>query len=162
MRRGMTLVELLVVLGLIGLLLGMGVPAVSGLAQRTRFNAATRQLRGLLGLARSMAISTQEPHALRVDPERGDVTVVNVTTGAALEKRLRLPPAITVRVERGNEPSAELEIIFQPNGSLSGRSAQLVVADTARSLVLAVGGLTGTVSQQRVAPGAGNGPPDSP
>ena len=51
----MTLVELLVVLGIIGLILGISVPGLSAYANQARLKAATRNVVGLLSLARSLA-----------------------------------------------------------------------------------------------------------
>ena len=58
MRReaGLTLVELLVTIAVLGLLLGVGVPAFGSLAQDSRLTAATNRLVAALHLARSEAV----------------------------------------------------------------------------------------------------------
>ena len=159
--RGFTLIELLIVLGIIGLLLGISVPALSGLSQRTRLKTTTRQLLGLLTLARSLAISSHEPHAVKVDAARGVVTVENLTTRQALEQRLGIPPSITIQVQQGGEPAPKPEVVFQPTGSLIGRSLEVVVADRTRSQALSVSAITGAVLVRQAAPEAQEDPEGS-
>ena len=76
----MTLVELLVVLGIIGLIVGMGLPSFTHYAQHLRLNAAVRQVVGLVSLARSAAISSHEEHAVTVDAEHRELRIVKVRT----------------------------------------------------------------------------------
>ncbi len=148
-RGGFTLVELLVVLGIIGLLLGIGVPSMAAFSQRARMQATTRQLIGLLTLARSMAISSHEPHAVRFDAAAREVTVINVTSEEALEQRLHLPPAMTIELEQPGAQAPPTEVVFQPSGSLIGRSVQVRVADRGRSQVIVVSAITGAVRLER-------------
>ena len=142
----MTLVELLVVLGIIGLIVGMSVPALIGYAKHTRLKTATRQIIGLLALARSTAISSHEEHAVVIDRQRGELSVVNLTSGEALERVIRLPKAVTLEVEVGGESSQETQLVFQPTGGLSGRTVSLVVADQDRRDTITVTSVTGAVS----------------
>ena len=67
----MTLVEMLVVLAIIGMLFGMGLPAITRYTRQMRLKATTRQLVGLISLARSTAISAHEDHAVVIDQGAG-------------------------------------------------------------------------------------------
>lgn len=144
----MTLVELLVVLGIIGLIVGMSVPALTGYAKHARLKTTTRQLMGLLALARSMAISAHENHAVVIDRQEGEVRVVNLASGEPLERVIRLPKAVTLDVQIGGESSQETQLVFRPTGGLTGRTVSLVLADRDRSDTITVTSVTGAVSLQ--------------
>ena len=55
--RGFTLVECLTVMLIIGILFGLGLPALRDFSARTRADSAMFQVRALLGLARQSAIT---------------------------------------------------------------------------------------------------------
>lgn len=59
--RAFTLLELLIVIGLIGLLTFVAVPAFKGFGQANTLAAAQRQLQDDLGLARQLAIKNRAP-----------------------------------------------------------------------------------------------------
>ena len=145
---GMTLVELLVVLGIIGLILGISMPALSRQTKEMRLKATTRQVVGLVSLARSLAISSHEEHAVVVDPERKEVGVVNTVSGEKLDQVVRLPPSVTLELQIGGEVSSERQLVFRPTGSLVGRSVTLILADRDKQETVTVTGTTGFVSVQ--------------
>lgn len=147
-RRAITLVELLVVLAIVGLIIGMSVPAFSSYSQKLRLNTTARQAVGLLALARSMAISSHAEHAVEVDADAGEIRVVNQASGEALEKVVRLPKAVTVTLAIGGETAAESRIVFRPNGGLGGRSVSMTLADARDERTITVTGTTGAVSLQ--------------
>ena len=146
--RGMTLVELLVVLGIIGMILAISVPGLAGYAKNLRLKTATRQIVGLISLARSLAISSREDHAVIVDPAQQRVTIVNQVSGDTLEQMVRLPSSVTVEMEVGGEPAAEAALVFRPTGSLNGRTVSLTLADRDKRHTITVTGITGSVSVQ--------------
>ena len=142
----MTLVEIMVVLGVIGLLLAISVPALTRYSQQVRLKSAIQQIVGLVSLARSMAISAHAEHALVIDAERGELRVVNVESGEALDKVAHLPSFVTLAVEVGGEPAVESRVVFRPTGSLTGRTMSLVVGDRHTQRTITVTGPTGAVS----------------
>jgi Tfp pilus assembly protein FimT len=145
----MTLIELLVILGVIGLILGISVPGLAGYAKRMRLSAVARQAVGLVSLARSLAVSSHADHAVVLDEERAELRVVNAVTGQAHERSVRLPASVTAQVRVGGEAAEEPEVVFRPTGSLSGgRSVSLVLADRDRRHTVTVNGITGSVSLQ--------------
>ena len=136
------------VLGIIGLIVGITVPSLLGAAKRLRLKTATRETIGLIHLARSLAISTHADYAVVVDADHGEIRVVNVGTGTALEKAVHLPSTVTAEVQVGGSPAAEPELVFRPSGSLSGRTMAVVLADKDRQQTITVTGPTGTVAVQ--------------
>jgi prepilin-type N-terminal cleavage/methylation domain-containing protein len=143
---GVTLVELLVVIGIIGVLLATGVPALTQYAGRLRLKTALRQVTGMASYARSLAISTREEHALVLDREVGRLSMLNVASGESLEKVVRLPQSVTVTLTVGGQPAADSRVVFRPTGSLAGRTATLVLADKERTYTVTITGTTGSVS----------------
>ena len=63
-KRGVTALELMVVLAVLAVLLALALPAWQDLAARQRRNAMAEQLNGHLALARSAAISKGRPVAV--------------------------------------------------------------------------------------------------
>jgi prepilin-type N-terminal cleavage/methylation domain-containing protein len=78
-KRAFSLIELLVVIGIIGLLASVGLPALRGLTGSTDINSATRQLLDDLGYARLQAISRRTTvYMVFVSPKiLTDPTVLN-------------------------------------------------------------------------------------
>lgn len=144
-RRGMTLVELLVVIGIIGVILSMGIPALTHYAQQVRLKAATQQLLGLVSLARSSAISARQEYALVVDPLERQVKVMEVESGEVLEQMVQLPSTVTLEIWVGDASSSETQFIFRPTGSLKGRSFSLILSHRERSFKITVTAATGAV-----------------
>lgn len=56
--HGFTLIEMLVALGLIGLVLGLGLPRFGGFVERARLNGAARSVAQDMFWARSVAVKT--------------------------------------------------------------------------------------------------------
>ena len=144
----MTLIELLVVIGIIGMILATGVPALTGYAKQVRLKTTTRQLVGLVSLARSLAISTRTEHAVVLDEEEKEVRVVNQASGEALEQVVRLPTSVSIEMEVAGEPSELSQFAFRPSGALTGRSVSLVLADGQKQQTVVVTGATGAVAVQ--------------
>lgn len=59
-RRGFTLVELLVVIAIMGIMLGLLLPAFTGLGRGANMRSAVMQLRSTMALARQWAITHRE------------------------------------------------------------------------------------------------------
>ena len=144
----MTLIELLVVMGVIGLLVSITLPTMSGYVQRVRLKAATRQVVGLVSLARSYAISSGADHVVVIDEERKELRVVNQASGETLEHVVHLPSSVSVALEQGGEPAAQAQFVFRPTGALEGRTVSLVLEDHDRRHTVTVMGTTGAVSVQ--------------
>jgi len=144
--RAVTLTELLVVLAIMGILIGVGAPALRGYAASWRLKATTRELVGLLSLARSSAISAQEAHAVEVDPAGAQVRIVNVASGDALDQRLRIPAGVTIEARIGQEPAPEPKVVFRPSGGVDGRTTAFILSSRGREQTVTVMGTTGAIS----------------
>ncbi|MBI2885457.1 MAG: GspH/FimT family pseudopilin [Candidatus Omnitrophica bacterium] len=146
MSRGFTLVELLVVIGVIGILLATSVPALSSYTTQVRLKTATREIVGLLLLARSLAISHHAVQTVLVDTERGELSL-DPATGDLASRRVRLPPAIEIDVT-GADGAESSQVTFQPSGALAGRSVSVTLSNGKRTHTIVVTGPTGAVLVQ--------------
>ncbi len=145
-RPGITLVELIVVLAIIAIIVGMSVPALMGYSQQLRLKTTTREAMGLVSLARSLAISSHEERAVRVDEERRQIQIVNLTSGEPMEQVVRIPRSVTVSVEEGGKLSEPMQFVFRPTGSLTGRTVSLVLADQHKQHTIVITAATGAVT----------------
>lgn len=68
MRRGLTLLELTLVLALLSVLLAIAVPSAARMLDRAAVSAAVLVLSGAFMEARDIAIATQRPVAVRLGP----------------------------------------------------------------------------------------------
>jgi len=84
-RRGFTLTEILIVIGLIVLVISLAVPAFNAMTGGRSIDAASNQLSAMLGRARMEAIGLQEPRGLLFyrDPATQRVAARLVRTGDA-------------------------------------------------------------------------------
>ena len=145
---GFTLVELLVVIGLIGLILATSMPALTHQADNMRLQATTREVVGLVSLARSLAISAHDAHAVVVDPAQRQLTIVNQVSGEVLEHVVRYPSSLTVELQVGGQPAQGTPLAFQPSGALAGQSVTLVLAGREKRRTITVTGVTGAILVQ--------------
>lgn len=145
---GITLIELLVVMSVIGLLAGLGVPAMSSYSRSIKLKATTRKVVRLLSYARSMALSAHEVHSVQIDSDSHEMYVMNLASGDTLEKKIRLPSSVNIDVSIGGNPVQELQINFRPTGSLTGRTTTIALSNQSKTYEIVVTGATGAVIVQ--------------
>ncbi len=144
----MTLVELLVVMAIIGLIVGISLPALTSYTKQVRLKTATRQVMSLVSLARSVAISSHQGHAVVFDADHQAFQIVNVVSGEALEHVVHLPASMKVEVEMGGQPAPQAQLVFRATGSLTGRTSSIILEDNHKQRTITVTGPTGAISLQ--------------
>jgi len=153
-RQGFTVVELMVVLGIVSALVLVGAPFMSDIAADTRLKSATRSIAGAVSYARAQAIRTRTNHVVMFGTTPGG----NPLPSAALvladtDGDGEIDPGETVRLmpeDAGNE--------FQgiPGTSRYGKTSAVgAPADDPDPLGLFAGGASLAISSFR-GPGGNN------
>lgn len=147
---GFTLVELMIVLAVVSLLLGLGVPAFQRLQESTRIQAQVRQLMSDIILTRSEAIKRNvqvvmcpSPGYLGTTPECSGVYAEGwlIFEDANRDRRLdgteeiirtanRLPEGLSLTNRAATRDASEA-IVFRPDGT-SGRNRTLMICSRTR------------------------------
>lgn len=123
---GFTLIETLVVLGILGLISGLAFPRLQAMTRGAEYRASVMAAAALLRETRAAALRTAQPRRLAV---AGDgALVAGATTAAA-------PDTIRFIVE------PDTGIVFQPDGTSSG--GRLIVQGIGRAARFAVSRTTG-------------------
>lgn len=78
-NRGITLIEMMVTVVIIGIVSGMAMPRFQKAYERMQFRSTDRQIYSKMRVARSMAITEKEPYGIKVDLDAMTVTLFKDT-----------------------------------------------------------------------------------
>lgn len=129
--RGITMMEIMIAVVIVGLLAAMSLPTLDGAIKKIRFKNAGREILSAFRLARSSAITLQEPYGVYFDQETGEMIVFADRTN--LSDALYEPPGDSaVMIDSVAAPSAATTsgnmlytgfpnqtVIFYPDGRAS-------------------------------------------
>ena len=134
--RGFSVIELLVVIGILSVLLAIGIPFYINYRPRIILNRAAAQLRGDLMMNRQNAVTTSDPYLFQCDPNSDSYELYRGPT--SLGER-SLPSGI--RINRDNSLPDTLR--FFPNGLTNGQGRLFLYhpgsKDTIRVIVTRAG-----------------------
>jgi general secretion pathway protein H len=138
---GFTLIELLVVLFIAGLIMAAAAPLLSGTLMGVRLQVAARDVAVALGTARSHALMTGTPTAVRIDPDHRQYGL-----SSAGPEMNALPNGVEMSFStaRRRPSSAMPTIDFFADGSSSGGIVTLKAANARYQVT--VDWLTGRIS----------------
>ena len=123
-RSGVTLMEMMIIVVLIGLLAAMAVPQWIAAMPRIRARATMRDVVSSLRMARSLAISRKEPFGVNFNQTTGQYTLFadrnspdlhSFTTGDSIVAAV--PVGMDVSIATATLPNGN--VVFQPDGSAS-------------------------------------------
>lgn len=137
---GFTLMELLVVLGVIGLVLALAVPSFSRVLPALELRTDARNVAGALREARALAIGRNRETTLTIDVEQRSLRLGD-------EAPIRLSPHLGMSLLTASSETAETGsggISFFPDGTSTGGRVTLRLGERQRHVV--VDWLTGAVS----------------
>ena len=126
-KSGFSLVELIVVIGIMGIVLAIAVPTFIEWREGLQFRQAGRDVSALIRTARARAISTNRQQRVEIDivnrtytARRGE-RAVNSPWGVAAEPVQQLPPARVGVASIGRTPANNANtynlIVCNPNGT---------------------------------------------
>ena len=120
--RGFTLLELIVVLGLVGVLLGLAAPSLKGFMGTRQTADTADEVMALTHLASSRAAAQGTPYRLNIDEKAGQYWLTMqeqgqfVDLGTEFGRRFQVPMGLAIAVRRPAGAGARSYIEFQPSG----------------------------------------------
>ncbi|UVT22215.1 MAG: prepilin-type N-terminal cleavage/methylation domain-containing protein [Nitrospira sp.] len=141
-EEGKTLTELMVVVGIIGMVSIMAIPSFLGLNSRTQVRCTTEEVASELRLAKQLALTYRDRVRILIDMEQQEL-ITQFVNGGTIHHVYRYGGKGLV-IE---EPSSGLEIQFHPSGrsatattiqlrSHEGQTQSLTVSLTGRVSIL--------------------------
>jgi len=134
-QKGVTLVELMTTVVIIGIVAAMAVPKFQIAFERIKFRSANREITSSLRLARSYAVSSKEQHGVHFDPTALSFTLFKdkVNTGGMV---FELGDSV-IRVDTLPQEFQLLwvdvpsgSIVFRPNGATAATANVVTLAAT--------------------------------
>ena len=134
-RSGITLIEMLVVVSIIGLLAGISYPSVAAGIDSVRMRSATDSVSTILNGAVDRAERHQQPVEIVIAPKQSTISLFSTEPG--FERRLHMPDGITIESLDPVIPDEEgpRRVIVMPGGAAPGIGIQLVNRHGARRMV---------------------------
>lgn len=140
-QRGFTLVELIVVLGIIAMIMLLAVPRLGNLAPGAELRAAAEELRGDLRGVRNTALRESRETVLVIDLETGTWRDATGAVCGALPKGMELALTVARQEQEGDTVGG---VRFYPDGTSTG--AKVTLSRDGRALVLSIDWFDGHVA----------------
>ena len=126
-RRGFTLIEMLVVMGIIGIIAAITAPSVAAGLDAVRMASATQSVAAFINGAVNRAERRQQPIELVISLKENKFTMYSNEPGFVRE--LKLPDGIAIdSVQPAEEEAADgiRRLILMPGASVPGIGVQLI------------------------------------
>src|SRR5271157_1364348 len=134
--RGVTLVEMIIVVAIVGLIAGLSFPAISAGLDSVRLASATDSLASFLNAAVNRAERRQQPMELIISPRDNRLTLYSNEPG--FERELRLPEGIAIEAvlpRNPDDPQGVRRLILMPGATVPGIGIQIANRRGARRIV---------------------------
>ena len=125
-NAGFSLTELMVIIGIMGIMAGIAMPNLIGWLPKYRMGTAAREILGTLEFARLTAVKRNVATLVTLDYAND---LVRVTVGATTVRTIRMPAGIDLK-----EPaSPSLGASFNFNGQgMADKSGEVLISDGGR------------------------------
>jgi len=134
--RGVTLIEMMIVVAIVGLMVGITFPAVSTGLDSVRLASATDSLASFLNAAVNRAERRQQPMELIISPKDNLLTLYSNEPGFTRE--LRLPEGIAIEAVLPvdpDDPHGARRLILMPGATVPGIGIQIANRRGTRRIV---------------------------
>ena len=134
--RGVTLMEMLVVVAIIGLIIGVTLPSVSAGIDSVRLRTATSSVAAVLNAAVTRVARRQQPIEVMISPEENRITIVSSEPG--FERELRMPDGVMIEAvfpDIPGEGEGGRHLLLLPGATAPAIGVQLVNRHGSRRLV---------------------------
>jgi len=126
-RRGITLIEMVVVLAIVGLIAGISYPALSAGLESVRMISATDGVATFLNSAVNRAERKQQAIELVIEPKEGVLLLYSNDPG--FKKEYRLPDGVVIEavhpVDGSGDPRDPRRFLFLPGATVPGIGIQV-------------------------------------
>jgi prepilin-type N-terminal cleavage/methylation domain-containing protein len=143
-RRGVTLIEMLIVMALIALVVGMAAPSVSSGLDSLRLRSTSDAMIGFLNTALSRADTRQQAVEIVISPADGTLTAISADQG--FHKVLEIASTIKILSVQpggaGDEQNQTRRFLVYPGGSVP-KIAIEIGDSTGRKRLVSVDPITG-------------------
>jgi prepilin-type N-terminal cleavage/methylation domain-containing protein len=143
-RRGVTLIEMLIVMALIALVVGMAAPSVSSGLDSLRLRSTSDAMIGFLNTALSRADTRQQAVEIVISPADGTLTAISADQG--FHKVLEIASTIKILSVQpggaGDEQNQMRRFLVYPGGSVP-KIAIEIGDSTGRKRLVSVDPITG-------------------
>ena len=134
--RGVTLVEMMIVVAIIGLMVGITFPAVSTGLDSVRLASATDSLASFLNAAVNRAERREQPMELIISPKDNLIALYSNEPGFTRE--LRLPAGVSIEAvlpRNPDDPQGVRRLILMPGATVPGIGIQIANQRGTRRIV---------------------------
>jgi len=127
-ERGVTLIEMVVALSIVGLIVAVSTPSVGAGMDSVRMATTSRSVASFLNAAVTHAERRQQPVELSITPKPAKLTAISNEPG--YNRELALPDGIVIE-----EPAADVHIILMPGATVPGISIRFANQRGAKRIV---------------------------
>lgn len=139
-QDGFSLIELMVVLGIVALMAAIAIPAISNRLREPDLRQLTKELTAQLRVAHTLAVATGKPQRIDFNPE---TRMVHFANGKQRIFPSGTTMTLTTRLETISS-DRDATLTFLPNGSSSGMVVDLTLGN--RKSRVEINWLTGAVA----------------
>jgi len=134
-RRGVTLIEMLLVAVLIGIMVGISFPAVSSGVDSLRLSSASDAVASFLNAALNRAERRQQVMEVTISREKNNLMLRSTEPGFVRELNMPTGVTITAILPDDHSLSQERHVLLYPGGTVPRIGVELTNQRTAKKIV---------------------------